>query len=130
MHNCDLSRLDTVTPEDEQCVLKYRMALAILDKDYYYDDLQMYRKIIPLDLKGRYSLSEFYNNKGIQHFSLDVSPEKDCHYEFAADTYKVLSEHLPSTHTLPEALSIYLSDHTPAQFAELLIQHNLLIGVS
>ena len=49
-HNSDLNRLDHVTAQDRQRVLKYRMAQAILEDDWFDEAQEKFRKVLPLSL--------------------------------------------------------------------------------
>ena len=127
-HNSDLTRLEALTPKDERRILKYRMAAAILKDDYYDADQKIFRKAIPLDLDRWYYLSVFYNEQGIQKYSLDVEAADDCHYVFSAAAAEILKRYLPTAKSFPESLAMYLSSHTATQLAIFLRQKGLLTG--
>ena len=127
-HNSDLTRLEALTPKDEERILKYRMAVAILKDDYYDAGQKIFRKAIPLDLERWYYLSVFYNEQGIQRYSLDVEAADDYHYQFSADAPEILKRYLPTAESFPESLAVYLSSHTATQLATFLRQYGLLTG--
>lgn len=127
-HNSDLTRLEALTPKDEGRILKYRMAAAILKDDYYDADQKIFRKVIPLDLDRWYYLSVFYNEQGIQKYSLDVEAADDYHYQFSSAAPEILKRYLPTAESFPESLAVSLSSHTASQIAIFLRQKGLLTG--
>ena len=112
-HNSDPNRLETVTEQSRRRLLRYRMALAILEDDCYDPFLGHYRKRIPLSLEGVYYLSVFYDPQGrVEKYSWDIEQAEDSHYEFGPDGGERLRQALNPSQTLPEALAERMPMHT------------------
>ena len=106
VHNSDLSRLGYVSDQDRRRVLKYRMAQAILEDDYYDEVLEHFRKVLPLSLDEPLFLSVFYDRQGVvQKYSIDIEEAEDSHYEMDPPQAEKLRLSLDPSRTLPEALA-------------------------
>lgn len=105
LHNSDLGRLDGVTGQDRRRLLKYRMAQAVLQSDWYDQSLQHFRKRIPLSLDQPLYLSVFYDTAGkVKLYSIDIEAAADSHYDLAPAHSEKLRLALDPSRTLPEAL--------------------------
>ncbi len=105
-HNSDLSRLGGVSGQDRRRALKYRMAQAVLEDDYYDEALEHFHKRIPISLDQPLYLSVFYDRQGVvQEYSIDIEKAEDSHYEFDARQGEKLRLALDPSRTLPEALA-------------------------
>lgn len=119
-HNSDLSRLDTVTPEDRRRALKYRMAMAILQEPQFDDPNWEYRISFPLDWERLCYLEVFYTLKGVRRYSLDIEEARDIHIDFDASELQRVMALLPAAESLPEAMALYLETNSPGSFVWLL----------
>ncbi len=120
-HNSDTKRKPVVTAKDKKRLQKYKIALAILEDDYYDAYLEHYRKRIPLDDRSLYFLSVFYKQDGtVEKYSLDVEAASDTHIEFTAGGEKNILKELKSDASLPEALAGFMRDHSERSFMNLL----------
>lgn len=123
-HNSDLSRLDRITDKDTARLLKYKMAIAILDEHpKEYDGTCRVR--MPLDNENLYFLSMFYNEGGPDRYSLDAERADDIHYVFSAKDSGIIKGLLPEAESLPEALSDYLRSSSEEGFAALLMKNHI-----
>ena len=105
-HNSDLNRLGYVSHQDRRRVLKYRMAQAILEDDYYDEVPEHFRKRIPISLDQPLVLSVFYDQQGVvQKYSIDIEEAEDSHYELSPAQAEKLRLALDPSRTLPEALA-------------------------
>lgn len=105
-HNSDLARLGTITEQDKGRVLKYRMAQAILEDDFYDASMDHFRKRLPLSLENPVYLSVFYSRGGqVLKYSLDLEYAEDSHYDFSAEAGEKLRRKVAVNRTLPEALA-------------------------
>ncbi len=105
-HNSDPNRLVSNDAVSRRRRLKYAMAKAILQDDYYDRTLGYYRKRIPLDLDRYYFLSVFYHRGGnVLKYSLDVEAASDSHYEFDAGSGEKLKKFFSASGSLPEGLA-------------------------
>ena len=121
-HNSDRSRLDSLSEEDERRVMKYRIAIAILEEDRYDVSMHYYVKKIPLDDRSLCFLSVYYTPDAILHYSVDFEYAADSHYEFKPAGAATLCYAINRDLSLPEALSVYLRSHEEADFEKLLYE--------
>lgn len=120
-HNSDTKRKPVVTEKDRKRLQKYKIALAILEDDYYDVYLGHYRKRISLDDRGLYYLSVFYKQDGtVEKYSLDVEVASDTHIEFAAGGEMKILKKLKADVSLPEALAEFMRDNSERSFMNLL----------
>lgn len=105
-HNSDLNRLDHVTAQDRQRVLKYRMAQAILEDDWFDEAQEKFRKVLPLSLDQPLYLSVFYDRRGVvEKYSIDIEAAEDSHYELDPGQAEKLRVALHPGGTLPQVLA-------------------------
>lgn len=120
-HNSDTKRKPVVLEKDQKRLQKYKVALAILEDDYYDVSLKHYRKRIPLDDQRKYFLSVFYKQDGtVEKYSLDVETASDTHIEFDAGCEEKLLKALHAEASLPEALAEYMKLDNVGMFKYLL----------
>ena len=124
-HNSDLSRLDTVTEKDKQRVMKYRIAIAILEEDRYDAYKQIYEKRIPLDDQQLCYLGVFYTPDGVQKYSVDFEYADDLHYMLPPESAERVRVELNPHRSLPENLSEYLQINSAFTFEEMLLSLNV-----
>lgn len=106
IHNSDLNRLGYVSHQDRRRVLKYRMAQAVLEDDYYDEVLEHFRKRIPISMNEPLFLSVFYDRQGVvRKYSIDIEEAEDSHYELSPAQAEKLRLALDPSRTLPEALA-------------------------
>jgi len=86
-HNSDLSRLESVSKKDLQRVLKYQIALALLQDGKYDSHSDSYCKNIPLDNDKLCFFSVRYRGEEVISASFDVEAENDEHYDLTASQY-------------------------------------------
>lgn len=126
LHNSDLSRRALETQRDKRRWLKYRIALAILEDDWYDWLLGYYRKRIPLDDEQLCFLSVFYHEGGnVVKYSFDVEEASDYHYQFSPAAGELLRLRIDPGLSLPEALAEFLLHDHPRQFPALLAGQGL-----
>lgn len=124
-HNSDLSRLDTVTEKDKQRVMKYRIAIAILEEDRYDAYEQIYEKRIPLDDQRLCYLRVFYTQDGVRNYSVDFEYADDMHYLLPHESANKVQIELNPDLSLPENLSIYFQANNAFTFEKFLISHGV-----
>ena len=124
-HNSDLGRLNIVTEKDKQRVMKYRIAIAILEEDRYDAYQKIYEKRIPLDDQQLCYLGVFYTQDGVQKYSVDFEYADDLHYMLPPDSAEKVRIELNPHRSLPENLSDYLQINSAFTFEELLLSLNV-----
>lgn len=124
-HNSDETRLDSIGKADRARLLKYRMALAILEDDWYDVSLRHWVKRIPLDLGGRGHFTVYYTEAGPKKYSVDFERDEDDHFDFSLQAAEQMRPLLPEAPSLPEALAAYFADHEDLCFPELLRAHGI-----
>ncbi|MBQ9165969.1 MAG: bifunctional (p)ppGpp synthetase/guanosine-3',5'-bis(diphosphate) 3'-pyrophosphohydrolase [Oscillospiraceae bacterium] len=120
-HNSDPDRPAPNDAFSKRRRLKYAMAKAILQDDYYDRTMGYYCKRIPLDLERYHFLSVFYDREGmVLKYSLDVEAASDSHYEFDAGSGAKLREYWSGAPSLPEGLADFLAGNSQWSFAHLM----------